>query len=91
MCSVESGDYIAFHFSRGVAGIICKLVGVLYRIPLTNIITQDGMGVYSTVYPTYNLLLTISSAGLPVAISRMMASGSPISRHRPSWICAWPA
>ena len=57
----------------GVAGIICKLVGVLYRIPLTNIITQSGMGVYSTVYPTYNLLLTISSAGLPVAISRMMA------------------
>ena len=57
----------------GVAGIICKVVGVLYRIPLTNFITQDGMGVYSTVYPTYNLLLTISSAGLPVAISRMMA------------------
>lgn len=57
----------------GVAGIICKVVGVLYRIPLTNLITQDGMGVYSTVYPTYNLLLTISSAGLPVAISRMMA------------------
>ena len=57
----------------GVAGIICKVVGVLYRIPLTNIITQNGMGVYSTVYPTYNLLLTISSAGLPVAISRMMA------------------
>ncbi|MBR5344236.1 MAG: polysaccharide biosynthesis protein [Clostridia bacterium] len=57
----------------GVAGIICKVVGVLYRIPLTNIITQDGMGVYSTVYPTYNLLLAISSAGLPVAISRMMA------------------
>lgn len=57
----------------GVAGIICKVVGVLYRIPLTNLITQNGMGVYSTVYPTYNLLLTISSAGLPVAISRMMA------------------
>ncbi|MBR4457651.1 MAG: polysaccharide biosynthesis protein [Clostridia bacterium] len=57
----------------GVAGIVCKVVGVLYRIPLANIVTQDGMGVYSTVYPTYNLLLTISSAGLPVAISRMMA------------------
>ena len=57
----------------GVAGIICKIVGVLYRIPLTNIISQDGMGVYSTVFPTYNLLLSISSAGLPVAISRMMA------------------
>ncbi len=70
----------------GVAGIICKLVGVLYRIPLTNIITQDGMGVYSTVYPTYNLLLTISSAGLPVAISRMMAHhitrGDPMNARR---------
>ncbi len=57
----------------GVAGIICKVVGVLYRIPLTIFIGKSGMGVYSSVYPTYNLLLAISSAGLPVAISRMMA------------------
>ena len=57
----------------GVAGIICKLVGVLYRIPLAHLIKPEGMGVYHSVYPTYNLLLTISSAGLPVAISRMVA------------------
>ena len=57
----------------GVAGIICKLVGVLYRIPLAHLIRPEGMGVYHSVYPTYNLLLTISSAGLPVAISRMVS------------------
>ena len=57
----------------GVAGIICKVVGVLYRIPLLNIITDYGTGIYSIVFPTYNLLLAVSSAGLPVAISRMMA------------------
>ena len=57
----------------GVAGIICKVVGVLYRIPLAHLIGPEGMGVYHKVYPAYNLLLTISSAGLPVAISRMVA------------------
>lgn len=57
----------------GVAGIICKVVGVLYRIPLAHLIGPEGMGVYHKVYPAYNLLLTISSAGLPVAISRLVA------------------
>ena len=70
----------------GVAGIICKVVGVLYRIPLLNIITDYGNGIYSIVFPTYNLLLAISSAGLPVAISRMMAHyitrGDPANAKR---------
>ena len=57
----------------GVAGIICKIVGVLYRIPLAHLIGPEGMGVYHKVFPAYNLLLTISSAGLPVAISRLVA------------------
>lgn len=58
----------------GIAGIICKLVGVLFSIPLTYIIGAEGQGIYNAVFPTYNLLLTISSAGLPVAVSRMVSS-----------------
>ncbi len=58
----------------GIAGLICKVVGVLYRIPLANLIGSEGIGVYQQVFPSYNLLLTISSAGIPVAISRMVAS-----------------
>ncbi|MBQ8653465.1 MAG: polysaccharide biosynthesis protein [Clostridia bacterium] len=57
----------------GLTGIICKLVGVLFVIPLTWLIGADGLGVYQAVFPTYNLLLTVSSAGLPVAISRMVS------------------
>lgn len=57
----------------GLTGIICKLVGVLFVIPLTWLIGADGLGIYQAVFPTYNLLLTISSAGLPVAISRMVS------------------
>ncbi len=57
----------------GLAGVICKLVGVLYSIPLTWMIGTNGLGVYQAVFPAYNLLLTISSAGLPVAVSRLVA------------------
>lgn len=57
----------------GITGIICKMVGALYRIPLTLLIGEAGVGVYTLVYPTYSLLLTISSAGLPAVVSRMVA------------------
>jgi len=57
----------------GLAGVICKLVGVLYSIPLTWMIGTQGLGAYNAVFPAYNLLLTISSAGLPVAVSRLVA------------------
>ena len=63
----------------GIAGIICKVVGLLFSIPL-NMIGDGGAvkpgdvaAVFYLVYPTYTLLLTISSAGLPVAVSRMVA------------------
>lgn len=56
-----------------LAGMICKVVGVLYRIPLANTVGGDGLGLYSKVFQSYNLLLTISSAGIPVAISRMVS------------------
>ncbi len=57
----------------GITGMICKLVGVLYRIPLANIVGGEGLGLYQQVYPAYNLLLTLTSAGIPVAISRMVS------------------
>ncbi len=57
----------------GITGLICKIVAVLYRIPLAWMIGDQGLGTYQLVFPTYNLLLTISSAGLPVAISRIVS------------------
>lgn len=57
----------------GAAGLICKVVGVIYRIPLAACIGGEGLGLYSKVFQSYNLLLTVSSAGIPVAISRMVS------------------
>lgn len=55
------------------AGLIVKLIGAVYRIPLSNIVGADAMGYYEVVYRYYAWLLVISSAGLPTAISRMVA------------------
>ena len=56
-----------------VVGIVSKIIGALHRIPLAWLIGDTGMGVYQLIFPTYNMLLAISSAGLPVAISRMVS------------------
>ena len=65
----------------GIAGIFVKLMGMCFRLPLTNIIGADGMGYYQSVYPTYNLLLTVATAGIPTAISRMVSERNALDRQ----------
>jgi len=57
----------------GISGMISKIVGVFYSIPLAHLIGAEGLCLFQLVFPTYNMLLTISSAGIPVAISRMVS------------------
>ena len=67
-----------------IAGILCKLIGVLFSIPLNMISTKVATNFY-IVYPTYTLLLTISSAGLPVAVSRLVAGFLARKDRRNAW------
>ena len=65
-------------FLKGAAwialgGFIAKLIGAVYRIPLTNLIGGHGLGLYQLVYPVYCLLLTVSATGIPSSISKMTA------------------
>jgi len=70
----------------GAAGVIVKILGAVYRIPLANIITSEGMGYYGSAYPIYGFLVAISTSGLPVAISKLVseknALGMPGEAHR---------
>lgn len=59
-----------------VCASLAKVIGMLYRIPLTNILGTDGIGLYQMVFPLYTVLLTISSGGLPVAIAKSVAGAS---------------
>ena len=56
----------------GAAGIIVKLMGAIFRIPVTNWL-GGAMAYYTAAYPVYSLLLTLSVTGIPVAVSRMIA------------------
>ena len=92
--SSESGKSIVRGVSiLSVAGIFCKLLGLVFTVPLTRTIGSEGLGIYQSVYPTYNLLLTLSSAGLPVAVSRMvsayLAKDDPRNAHRVFKTAIW--
>nr|MBR6777785.1 polysaccharide biosynthesis protein [Clostridia bacterium] len=56
-----------------VGGFAAKLIGALYRIPLTNLIGGRGLGLYQMVYPVYCLLLTVSATGIPSSIAKLTA------------------
>lgn len=56
------------------ASLICKVLGVLFRVFAIRILGEEGMFFYEKVYPTYSWLLIISSSGIPIAISRMVAA-----------------
>lgn len=54
-------------------GLIAKFVGALYKIPLTNILGTNGMGLYYLVFPFYSLLLVLISSGVSLAVSRLVS------------------
>lgn len=56
------------------AGIIVRLIGMFYRIPLANYIGDEGNGYYSAAYNIYSILLILSSYSMPVAVSKMVSA-----------------
>ncbi|NLY44472.1 MAG: polysaccharide biosynthesis protein [Tissierella sp.] len=69
----------------GIAGVIIKILGAIYRIPLGNIIKPEGMGYYQTAYPFYTLLLAISTSGVPVAIAKLVSEKSALGDYRSAY------
>lgn len=69
----------------GAAGVIVKILGAFFRIPLANIIGDTGMAYYQTAYPVYVLLLAISTAGIPTAIARLVSEKTAENNHREAW------
>ena len=64
-----------------IATVLVKLMGFLFKVPLNNIIGEDGFGYFNTAYDVYNVLLMISTTGLPVAMSRMISQAQTLGNH----------
>lgn len=56
------------------AGIITKVIGFAYRIPMANVLGNQGNGIYSVAFGIYNIALTLSSYSLPLAVSKLVSA-----------------
>lgn len=68
-----------------IGSVLAKVLGALYRVPLTNILGAEGMGMYQLVFPVFALFMVLSTAGIPTALSRMVAEkraeGAPTKKY----------
>ncbi len=55
------------------AGILTKIIGFVYRIPMANLLGDQGNGIYSVAFGIYNIALTLSSYSLPLAVSKLVS------------------
>lgn len=65
-----------------VAAIIVKIIGAVYKIPLMNIFGGEGFGYYNTAYQIFTPLYTIATAGIPIAVARMVSQCMTMGRYR---------
>lgn len=64
------------------ASIIVRMIGLIYRVPMNNILGESGMGLYSLAYEIYNLGLILSSYSLPLAVSKMVSAKVTLKEYK---------
>ncbi|MBQ3281503.1 MAG: polysaccharide biosynthesis protein [Eubacterium sp.] len=67
------GKFIKGAAVLAAAGLFTKVLGAVFRLPLTGLIGADGLSYYNVAYAVYSALVVMSTAGLPIAISRMVS------------------
>ncbi len=66
------------------ASLLVRVIGLIYRIPLTRILGDEAMGYYSTAFQFYNLALLLSSYSLPLAVSKLVSAREVKKQYRNS-------
>jgi len=70
---VEQKSFFRGALILSLAGIISKVLGAVYRIPFARLVGDEGVGLYQMAYPFYTMILAVSTAGIPLAISKLVA------------------
>ena len=81
-----TGGFLKQGSILAMASILVRMIGLVYRIPMNNILGDEGMGIYSASYEVYNIMLIISSYGLPMAVSKMVSAKCAERRYRSAYI-----
>ncbi len=80
--SANSSAFVRGAAILAVAGILARVIGAVFRIVLAAILGDEGIGLYQYAYPIYSTLLVISTAGVPVAVSKIMAEKIALYDYR---------
>ena len=78
----KKDSFLKGAFILGLAGIIVKIIGAFFRIPLGNLIGEEGMGYYQAAYPVYTLFLTLATAGFPTALAKLVSEKNAIGDYK---------
>lgn len=70
----KKNSFIMHGSILAIAAMITKVIGLAYRIPLTNILGEEGNGYYGVVFQVYNLALMLTSYSLPMAVSKLVSA-----------------
>ena len=65
-----------------LANLLVKVIGAVFKIPLTNLVGEEAMGLFHVAYNLYNAMFVLSTAGLPVAVSKMVSEANALGRRR---------
>lgn len=78
----RTNDFLKQGSILAVAGILCRMIGLIYRIPMANILGEEGNGIYGVAFNLYNLMLLLSSYSLPLAVSKLVAAKNVKKEYR---------
>ena len=65
-----------------LANMLVKVIGALFKIPLQHLLLDEGMGVFNVAYQFYTAMFVISTAGVPVALSKMISESYTLGRNK---------
>jgi stage V sporulation protein B len=81
LSSVKKNSFFGGAAILAVGIIIVKLIGLLYKIPLGNILSDGAFADFNTAYAVYSFLIVITTGGLPVALTKMVAENTSLNQH----------
>lgn len=84
--STENGKKSADFLKQGgilaMASLIVRFIGMIYRIPMSNILGETGNGIYAVAFEIYDVILVISSYSLPLALSKIISAQQAQRQHK---------
>ncbi len=80
--SKQKNDFLVQGAILGVASIIVRVIGLIYRVPLNNILGEKGVAYYGVAYDVYSILLLLSSYSMPLAVSKMVSARVAVGDYK---------